>query len=303
MQFWLSEVLHEDARAKHVNMLGHCQVGDRKERALLLMEKTHYTPAMLDALRHGVSSAFARLETIGQNDIYTWKFGWDTGVDAPTKMTLICPATDELIAKYSLPERRMITETPHMYQTVTRPWIDSIPASKTVWVRNILEGQSEQSSVLFSDPDPSTGFVILPDMKWDRRTLSSLYLMAIVRDGSLKTLRDLTKAHIPLLKKIKHAGEKVAHEVYGLPPPGKNGFISPVRCFLHYMPTYFHMHVHILSANYISHPGALVGQAHLLDDVINLLDLGVDFQARTIGYAIAENHKLLHELQNAGFAV
>lgn len=272
--------------------------------ALMLMEKVHFPAAMVSALRGGPNAVFSHIETLGQNDIYTWVLGWlnDANWGANSKMTFICPASDELIAKYSAPERRMIVETPHMYRTVTRPWIDSIPASKLTWVHNILDGVSERESVLYCDNDPATGFVILPDLKWDRRTLSSLYLVAIVRDGSLTNMRDLTRDHVPMLRKIQQAGAQVAHEKFGLPKLSSDGSASPLRCFLHYMPTYFHLHVHILSVNFTTHPGALVGQAQLLDDVISLLELGVNFQERTLGYALAEGHKLLGAMQEAGYA-
>ncbi|WFD19062.1 5'-(N(7)-methyl 5'-triphosphoguanosine)-[mRNA] diphosphatase [Malassezia caprae] len=270
------------------------------------MEKTHFSPQFLATIETGLSNALSRMESIGQNDIYTWVFGWQTVAEdeqAHMKMTLICPATDELIAKYSTPNRRMILETPQMYKTVTKPWIDSLPASKTAWVRNILQGVSEQGSILYSDEDPKSGFVLLPDMKWDRRSLSSLYLVAIVRDDSLKTMRDLTKEHIPLLRKIQMAGTQVARDNFGLSSASADGSATPLRCYLHYMPTYFHLHVHLLSANFTTHPGALVGQAHLLEDVISLLDLGVAFTDRTMGYAMSDGHPLLQALHNAGYAL
>ena len=303
--FELERILYEDPRAKSVNLLGQCEHQGERVPALLLMEKTHFTPAFLASLQQGLEHTFSHLEQIGQNDIYTWVFGWTSDqvhTDAHTKMSLICPANSDLIAKYSAPERRMIIETPHMYETVTKPWIESLPASKVTWVHNILNGESERESVLYNDEDPKTGFVLVPDLKWDRRTLSSLYMVAIVRDGSLTNMRDLTKDHIPLLRKIQKAGAQIAHEKYGLPAPSADGSSSSLRCFLHYMPTYFHLHVHLMSANFTTHPGALVGQAQLVDDVISLLELGVDFRQRTIGYALADGHKLLAALQQAGFA-
>lgn len=299
------EKLIEDARSRVVNLLGACSYDGQETAALLLMEKTHFSPQFLDTIETGLSHAFSRIESIGQNDIYTWVFGWQAASkneQADVKMTLICPATDELIAKYSTPERRMVLETPHMYRTVTKPWIDMLPTSKTAWVRNILQGISEQESILYNDDDPKAGFILLPDMKWDRRSLSSLYLVAIVRDESLKTLRDLRKEHIPLLRNIQTAGAQIARDTFGLPPASTDGSATPLRCFLHYMPTYFHLHVHLLSANFTSHPGALVGQAHLLEDVISLLELGVSFSDRTLGYAMADGHPLLHALQEAGYA-
>lgn len=81
---------------------------------------------------------------------------------------------------------------------------------------------------------------ILPDLKWDRHTLSSLYLIAIVQDRSLRSLRDLRPsgdkddAHIQLLKKIRDAATKVAKDTYGL----EGGPGGALRCFVHYQPTY-----------------------------------------------------------------
>lgn len=268
------------------------------------MEKTHFSPQFLAEVQAGVSNAFSRIERIGSNDIYTWVFGWQMAEhDAHTKMTLICPATSELIAKYSTSQRRMVLETPLMYKQVTKPWIQSLPASKIAWVKNILQGNYEQESILFSDDHPKYGFVLLPDLKWDRSSLSSLYLVAIVRDESIKTLRDLTKEHVPLLRNIQKAGARVAHDTFGLPPASPDGSSSPLRCFLHYMPTYFHLHVHLLSANFLTHPGALVGQAHLLEDVISLLEMGVSFTERTLGYALADGHPLLDAFHEAGYAL
>ena len=37
-----------------------------------------------------------------------------------------------------------------------------------------------------------------------------------------------------------------------------------------------------------------------MEDVASLLELGVDFRQRTIGYSLAEGHKLLAALREAG---
>lgn len=69
---------------------------------------------------------------------------------------------------------------------------------------------------------------------------------------------------------------------------------------MHYQPSYYHLHVHVLSVDYTSHQGAIVGQAHLLDDIIDLLEMGVRFEERTLGYAIGERHELVGVLREAG---
>lgn len=55
---------------------------------------------------------------------------------------------------------------------------------------------------MLEDEDPSVGFVLVPDLKWDGKDLKSLYLLALVRQSGIKSLRDLTAEHIPLLQNI-----------------------------------------------------------------------------------------------------
>ena len=75
------------------------------------------------------------------------------------------------------------------------------------WVYNILDGLSEADRMVYSDPDPSNGFVLLPDLKWDGKDLHSLYLVAIVRRRDLLSLRDITIDHLPILKTILQKGK------------------------------------------------------------------------------------------------
>ena len=61
--------------------------------------------------------------------------------------------------------------------------------------------------MVYKDEDPLMGFVLLPDLKWDTKDLSNLYLVAIVQRRDLLSLRDLTAEHIPLLKHIMALGK------------------------------------------------------------------------------------------------
>ena len=123
--------------------------------------------------------------------------------------------------------------------------------------------------------------MILPDMKWDLKTVSSLYLVALVQDRSIRSLRDLRKRHVGLLSSIRSVAERVVQEKWGL---GRGA----LRMYVHYQPSYCklhppdlrvaevvlvdHFHVHIVNANYQGAMlGMSVGQAHLLDDIISLV--------------------------------
>ena len=72
---------------------------------------------------------------------------------------------------------------------------------------NILEGKSEADRVLYNDPDPENGFLLLPDMKWDQKDRESLYLLAIARRRGILSMRELTAEHLPLLKNILRKGK------------------------------------------------------------------------------------------------
>ena len=54
--------------------------------------------------------------------------------------------------------------------------------------------------------------MILPDMKWDKTTLSSFYLLAIAQDRTIRSLRDLRKQHVPLLRGIRDEATRIAQE-------------------------------------------------------------------------------------------
>ena len=69
-----------------------------------------------------------------------------------------------------------------------------------------MERKSEVENFVYEDLDPEIGFTLTCDLKWDKKTLSTLYLLAIVRKRNITSIRDLTTEHLPLLKNIKEKG-------------------------------------------------------------------------------------------------
>lgn len=72
---------------------------------------------------------------------------------------------------------------------------------------NILNKETEADRIIYEDADPDTGFVLLPDMKWDRQDVTALYLQAIIHRHDIKSIRDLNQSHLPLLKNILERGK------------------------------------------------------------------------------------------------
>lgn len=144
----------------------------------------------------------------------------------------------------------MVSETPDIYQQVTQKYIAAFPPSRIQWsalmnirsqphllissrqrVYNLLSHVTESENILFEDPSPALGYVLLPDAKWDRKTLGSLYLLAIAHSSSIKSLRDLRKSHIPMLKSIKEEATRVALTKWGIER-------GRLRFYIHYQPSY-----------------------------------------------------------------
>jgi m7GpppX diphosphatase len=60
---------------------------------------------------------------------------------------------------------------------------------------------------VFEDADEKTGFIMLPDLKWDGEKSEELYLVAIVRRKDIGSLRDLRHEHIDLLENVLTKGK------------------------------------------------------------------------------------------------
>lgn len=153
---------------------------------------------------------------------------------------------------------------------------------QVIRVNNILSHKKEIEKILFEDPSPTDGFMVLPDFKWDCVTISQLYLVALVHTNEIKSMRDLRKSHIGILKSIRREVTRVSQEKWGI---GKDA----LRLFVHYQPSYCepylsilhssdiskpfsdHFHVHAITLEMEGWKGMSIAHAHLLDDIISLV--------------------------------
>lgn len=100
----------------------------------------------------------------------------------------------------------MVNETPEIYQQHVRPYMRAKrEEGRLNWVFNILEGRTEQEDVIMRDEGhgPENAFLMLPDLNWDRKTLSSLHLLALVHRRDIWSMRDLQKKHVPWLRYLR----------------------------------------------------------------------------------------------------
>jgi len=229
---------------------------------------------------------------------YSWYFGRLKSI-RDIKINVICPATEVHIRKYTKQDILLVQETPEIYEHVVKPFITSFPPSRTKWIDDIVAGRKEGEKFLHRDDSGSFGYMIIPDMKWNLETVSDLYLLALCTTNGIRSLRDLRKVHVPVLKNIKAEATRVVNTRWK-----NDGKDVSLRMFIHYQPSYYHFHIHIVNANHPMGFGMAVGQAHLLDDIISMLELDPDggpsiIERMTFTYGLGEQHALYPLLAGA----
>ena len=94
------------------------------------------------------------------------------------------------------------------------------------WIYNILDHKKESETIVVEDDDPDTGFVMVPDYKvlwnsrlykleltvmftqWNGKQVEDLYLIVLTHDRAIRSIRELSGEHLPLLKNIWNKGCK-----------------------------------------------------------------------------------------------
>ncbi|XP_066565721.1 m7GpppX diphosphatase [Amia ocellicauda] len=285
--FRAEKILRESAREKSIFIHGKMgQDGEEEQNAVVILEKT---PIREDTLPELFKNSQLQLDM--RNNIYSTYHLQPPVHLNEMKATVVCPATEKHVKKYLRQEMFLIHETGEDYRSITLPYIQSQSFS-VQWVYNILEKKAEADRIVFEDPDKDTGFILLPDFKWDQKQLDDLYLIAIVHRRDIKSLRDLTAEHLPLLQNIQKRGEEAILKKYNVPR-------NKLRVYLHYQPSYYHLHVHFTSLGYEA-PGCGVEKAHLLSDVLlNLLAEPGYYGSRTLPFPLRADDSLLQKFKDA----
>lgn len=180
----------------------------------------------------------------------------------------------------------IIKEKPEIYKKHILPYIQNIYNFNTKWIFNILNGKSEQDMVLLKDDS----HLIVKDIHWDNSTDNndSFYILSIPFEV-LKTIRDLRKKHIPLLKNMKKKCLEVANN-YNLTE-------SHLYFFFHYHPSFYQLHLHCVRIN---HPKltSKYFRCNMLDTIIsNLQHSSYYYKNKTLSFEIPKNHPIVKIIQ------
>lgn len=243
------------------------------------------------------------MNNLGDNDIYRWYLAAsggsgndgdennnDQGQDL--KLSLIWPCTEQHIKKYSDQLLRMVTETPEVYREHIQPYMSAKrEEGRLNWVFNILEGRTEQEDVILRDQghdgNSDLGFLVLPDLNWDRKTMGSLHLLALVQRRDIWSLRDLTKKHVPWLRYLQTRILEAMVEKYPALEADQLKLYVHCKCDLPFsvlrslvhelifypdQPTYYHFHIHIVNVMLEAGSTQATGKAFGLENLISQLE-------------------------------
>ena len=237
----------------------------READAVVLVSHRQWTDETVEGLVRAGGGVELKLQTHNAEYYDFHAEALSTGL----KVAVQWPARQWHIDKWLPAPVRLVRETPAMYAAATRPYVEAIPAAKNAWIENIFAGTKEADRILFMDES----IVLAPDLKMDLTDPSSLYLQCILRDSSIRSVRDLRAAHLPVLRAARGKIFQVAREKLKCQP-------SELRIFMHYFPTFWWAHIHVQHVTFPLLGGSsCVGKAILLEDIMCNLELKDDYYA------------------------
>ncbi|KAK2039611.1 scavenger mRNA decapping enzyme [Colletotrichum somersetense] len=305
-RFKLDRVLNQDQAGRRTSLLGTIDA----KPALLILERAPFPtdPAYLAA----APASLASIANLGANDVYHWYLASSGGASpsaaaaapdpallADLKINLIYPCTEAHVKKYSRQGVRLVTETPELYAERVRPYMQrKRDEGRLNWVFNIIEGRTEVEDVIYRTPlgaEGDEGFLLLPDLNWDRKTLDALHLLGLVERRDIWSLRDLRKKHVPWLRRMRD--RLLAATVAQYPDVDAD----QIKLYVHYQPTYYHFHIHIVHVQLEAGATQAVGKAVGLDSIVETLSVmegdgeaGMD--SLSLSYTLGEASELWTEV-------
>ena len=214
-----------------------------------------------------------------------------TGFGARFDMEVIWPANESQIQRKTPSKKMLVEETGEIYFKAVRMFVEE-QSLRIGWLDAVVNLEVELERNLFHNDR----FVINVDTKWTTHAeplsvetkktwhgakwTDALYLLAIVKDPALKSIRDLKGEQGALLcEEMRDELRNVANSVYGVPP-------SQLRIMFHYHPQFYRLHAHCVRIHAID-PGSETERAHLLTTVANNLRMNKDYYSMcTLSYSV-----------------
>lgn len=158
-------------------------------------------------------------------------------------------------------------------------------SSKKQWVYDIIYGRREAEMKIAETAD----LILTPDIEANTEQTSNW--LAVFKDTTLRTLRDLEGKHIPLLRRARKLCVRKMMQATGLQE-------RQIMCYFHYLPSVFQLHLHVC-APYGQYTTPDFYKIHPIDNVISNLSIDSNFYKKatitTIVIGKGDLHAIYHE--------
>ena len=139
------------------------------------------------------------------------------------------------------------------------------------WIYDIIDKHKEtdNNKLLFEDDD----FVLVTEMDMKDDDMNTFHLLAFPKDKTIKSIRDLTFEHIPLLEKMRSLSKKYITTHYEIND-------NEIETHFHYPPgvMLLHMHFELVNGNKQRRPL----REHSVNDVIQNLLIDSEYYKKFI---------------------
>eukprot|EP01080_Neovahlkampfia_damariscottae_P008179 gene8179-7_t len=197
----------------------------KNQKAILILNKLTFSEDQIKK----ILSKETKKETVQDNEKYSKHkiFYKEEIVDS----NLIYPASEKEILKYSPQNYFYFKEDSLTYENVVKPYIDE--NSKVLWIENLINKTSKEE-ILFENEN----FILCPNPKWNQNDIEELNCLLVIKDSTIKSVRDLNS--YKLVENMQTETMKFLNSRF-------NASSSKIIGYIHYLPTYWHFHIHFSS--------------------------------------------------------
>lgn len=160
-------------------------------------------------------------------------------------------------------------------------------SAKSSYAMSVLSKSSSKGKQL-SRPKES-----VTDMQLSNKdTATTLNWLAILKNPSLRTLRDLDASHIPVLEKLRDSCIRVIQAETDINT-------DEIMMYVHYHPSVYQLHVHI-AFPYMQYNHRDVYRIHSIETIINNLRMDGDYYRKAhLQISVHKDSVLYHVIKNA----
>lgn len=144
------------------------------------------------------------------------------------------------------------------------------------WTDDIIEGHRQNEII-----SENQYMVFFPDYNWKDGNLNNLHMLGMIIDKKIKSIRELTSEHIPILEKCREDGLKMIEEKYKVKS-------NKIITYFHYHPSTWRLHIHFQNINANSYTSMTLPRAHPLSLVIQNLRMDSDYYKKCLLEVVVE---------------